>query len=260
MTAPVTSPLPAADCREAVVDTPTRVAVITGGSRGLGLAFAYALARAGYVPLLIARSQTALDAAVAALRAHQPATHGFCADVRDDAALARVAHSVQQQYSGIDLLVNNAGVVFPGEFLRQNVADLHAQLETNLWGSIVTTRILGPLVRRGGAMLFVASGFGLIGVAGYAAYCASKAGLLSFADALAHELRPRNVRIHVALPADIDTPGFRDELRQAPAWLWRARTRNGARRGCCRRTYFDGMPARTCAHLSTVAGPHVGLV
>jgi len=229
MTASATSPLPAAGCRDAAADTAARVALITGGSRGLGLALAHALARDGCVPLLIARSQTALDVAVAALRTHQPATRGFCADVRDDAALAAIARTVRQQYSGIDLLVNNAGVVFPGEFLRQNLADVHAQLETNLWGSIAATRILGPLVRSGGAILFVSSGFGLIGVAGYAAYCASKAGLLSFADALARELRPRNVRVHVALPADIDTPGFRDELRQAPAWLRRARARGAAR-------------------------------
>lgn len=203
-----------------------RVALITGGSSGLGLAMARRLAVQGYTPVILARNPDRLDAAVASLKQTDKAACGFACDVTRFEALTGVADTVRSRFSTIHFLILNAGVVHVN--LLEDVAcidDLRADIETDLWGVVLSARVLTPLVAPLGRVLCISSGFGLMGAAGYAAYCAAKAGVVNFAAALRRELLHRRITVYVACPSDIDTPQFQAEQAAMPSWMRRAPVR-----------------------------------
>lgn len=198
----------------------TKYAVITGGSSGLGLAFARKLAAEGYVPVLVARRQQVLDDAVAALARGGYTALAFAGDVVSPQSLTSVAERVKQQCGAVDLLVLNAGAVTVK--LLADYTDwqeLRNDIDVDLWGTILSARLFVPLLRRGSRIIMISSALGLLGAAGYTTYCAAKAGVINFAEALRRELLAVGITVHVACPADIDTPQYAAEQKSMPAWM-----------------------------------------
>lgn len=197
-----------------------RYAVITGGSSGLGLAFARRLAGQGYVPVLVARRQQMLDDAVAMLARDGHTALAFAGDVASAESITLVADRVKQQCGSVDLLVLNAGSVTVK--LLADYTDwqeLRNDIDVDLWGTIVSARLFVPLLRRGSRIIMISSALGLLGAAGYTTYCAAKAGVINFAEALRRELLAAGITVHVACPADIDTPQYAAEQKSMPAWM-----------------------------------------
>ena len=201
-------------------DSITKTALITGGSSGLGLALARNLGRRGYRLLSLARDCARLDRAVEQLQAEGFTATGFRGDITREEQLRQIRSGLEAQALQLDCLVLNAGVVSP-KLLQDfpDTAALRHDLEINLWGTILCAYIFLPLVKPGGRILVVSSAFGLMGPAAYAVYAASKAGLINFAESLRRELLGRRITVHVACPADIDTPQLHREHQELPDWF-----------------------------------------
>jgi short-subunit dehydrogenase len=197
------------------------VALVTGGSSGIGAATARALAQAGARPLIAGR-----DAGRLAEVARQTGGTALAADLATPDGPAELAEAAQRAAGpdGIDLLINNAGIGWAGP-IGQLTAERTAQLiAVNLTAPIELTRLLVPemTARRRGHIVFVSSIAGATAVRGEAVYSAAKAGLGYFAESLDHELAGTGVRTSLIVPGVIDTPFFEhrglpyDRRRPAP--------------------------------------------
>lgn len=187
------------------------VALVTGGSSGIGAATARALAAAGVRPLIAGRDAGRLDAVAqetggAALQADLAAEDG--PDTLAAAALAEAGH--------IDLLINNAGIGWSGPISELPAAKVDELIAVNLTAPIQLTRLLAPGMakRRRGRIVFVSSIAGVTGVRDEAVYAATKAGLTCFAESISYELAEHGVGVSVIFPGPIDTPFF--ERRGTP--------------------------------------------
>jgi 3-oxoacyl-[acyl-carrier protein] reductase len=184
------------------------VAIVTGGSKGIGLAIARALADRGGQVTITARSEAELRKAAAAIGAGDR-VHAMRADVREPADAERLVAETVRRFGGLDVLVNNAGV---GRFVsvaEMSVDDWRTVIETNLSGVFYCTRAALPELRRrgGGYVINISSLAGKNAFAGGAAYCASKGGLDQFSEALMQEVRHDNIRVSYVMPGSVAT-GF----------------------------------------------------
>ena len=203
--------------------TGKKYALITGGSSGLGFAIARRLLEKGYTPILIARGKEKLDAAVDALAKMGNGAYGFQGDITCSNDLTIVAEFVRDKFGSLDFLVLNAGVVSVSLLADYNDFDkMKEDIEIDLWGTILAARVFMPLLKTQSRILMTSSGFGLIGAAGYSTYCAAKAGIVNFAEALRRELLYRKISVYVACPADIDTPQYEQERKSMPEWMLKA--------------------------------------
>ena len=202
-----------------------KCAVITGGSSGLGFAITGNLAKQGYTPVIIARRKNKLDEAVASLKKAGFEAYGFAGNISEPAAMTGIAELVRTQFGSVDFLVLNAGVVTVNLLSDYtDYAKLKEDIEIDLWGTIVSTKVFTPLMKPGSRILMISSAFGLMGAAGYSTYCAAKAGVINFAQSIRRELLCKNIAVHVACPADIDTPQYAGEPAAMPAWMKEAAT------------------------------------
>lgn len=197
-----------------------KVALITGASSGLGLEMAKQLAAEGYAVILLARGQERLTAAVEQIRDFGGTAVGFSCDVTDEAKLIAVRDEVKAVYSSLDYLIINAGAVnckLVKDF--REASDLKRDLEVNLWGTVLTAYLFMSMLATGSHILMISSGYGLAGPAGYGTYAAAKAGIIAFSGVLRQELKGSQISVHVACPGDIDTPQYRQEQADMPAWM-----------------------------------------
>ncbi len=197
-----------------------KVAVITGGSSGLGYALAEILGKQGYSIVIMARNQEKITQAVAALTALSITAKGISCDITDESALQKAFNQIKDEYKQIDYLILNAGVVTTKLLSEyKNTAEIKQDLEIDLWGTILSAYQFLPLLQSGSKLLMISSGFGLMGAAGYSMYCAAKAGIVNFGEALRRELLSKNINVYTACPGDMDTPQFHNEVKNAPAWM-----------------------------------------
>jgi NAD(P)-dependent dehydrogenase (short-subunit alcohol dehydrogenase family) len=191
-----------------------RVALVTGGSRGIGRAIAGALLDAGASVVVTGRTQSHLDEAVAGFSksGHGDRVRAAPADVSKAADAARAVAAASEAFGGLDILVNNAGV---GAFA--NVADM----EIERWDQVIGTNLSGvffcchaaiPVLRSrgGGWIINISSLAGSNPFVTGAAYCASKAGLNAFSEALMLELRYDNIKVSYVQPGSVATAFGRD--------------------------------------------------
>ncbi len=182
-----------------------RVAFVTGGSRGIGLAVSRTLAEAGARIAVIGRGGDRAREAAASLPGadHQ----GFSCDVADPGAVGEAVAQVESGMGEISILVNNAGLTRDNLLLRMKDEEWDRVLEVNLKGAFHTARSIarGMMKRRDGAIVNVSSVVGLTGNAGQSNYAASKAGLIGFTKSVARELASRNVRCNAVAPGYIRT-------------------------------------------------------
>ena len=182
------------------------VALVTGGSSGIGAATARMLAAAGARPLVTGRDRQRL-ARVAA----QTGGVALIADLADpDGAAELAGAALRAAPGGIDVLINNAGIGWAGRFCDLPAATEERLVTVNLVAPLRLTRLLTPpMTERGrGHVVFVSSIAGATGVRGEAAYAATKAGVRYFAESIRYELRGSGAGVSVVIPGVIDTPFF----------------------------------------------------
>lgn len=178
-------------------------AVVVGGTHGMGLAVAEALAAGGAEVLITGRNEKNLAEARQKLNGGVHVVHSDIADMADIAVLGA---EVGQKLGEIDFLHVNAGVSELEPYDAVTEASFDRQFGVNTKGAFFATQRLIPLIREGGAIVFTSSIAEDSGTAGMAVYSGSKAALRAFAKVLAAELLPRNIRVNVVSPGFIDTP------------------------------------------------------
>ena len=183
------------------------VALVTGGTKGIGLGIARAIVVAGGRVMITGRDEASVTAAVQALDPLGKAAAGRAADVRDRAAMDRVVADTVKQFGTLNVLVNNAGV---GAFT--DVASMTDEawarvIDTNLTGVFYCTRAAIPVLKKagGGWIINIASLAGRNYFPNGAAYCASKAGLVAFSESLMQEVRFDDIRVTVIMPGSVAT-------------------------------------------------------
>jgi 3-oxoacyl-[acyl-carrier protein] reductase len=182
--------------------TEKRVAIVTGGSRGIGAAIVRRLAADGLHVVAVARNLEKLQAVCAEATAAGGAAEPVVCDIADPKALAAAVEAVAERLGRIDVLVNNAGITKDGLILRMEDADFDAVIDTNLKSAFVAIRAAArPMMRaKGGRIINISSVSGVAGNAGQANYAASKAGLIGLSKSVAKELAGKNITCNVVAP------------------------------------------------------------
>ena len=181
-----------------------KVAVVTGGNRGIGRGIAQALANDGYTVALSSRDSAAAKQAAADI-GH--GARGYACDVRQHEQVAALFAAVELELGGVDVLVNNAGVGLFAPVTEMSLEDWHAVIETNVNGVFYCTRQAIPrMARRGGGYIFnVSSLAGRNAFPGAAAYCASKHAVNGFSEVLFQEVREHGIRVTYLMPGSVAT-------------------------------------------------------
>ncbi len=184
-----------------------KVAVITGGSKGIGKATAEALAREGCRLVLTARHEDELKKAAREISRMDVKVLTFKADVRKWKEVESLAAKVQEKVGAPQILINNAGIGRFGEVATMKEEDFRATLETNLFGVFYCCKAFlpGMIQMREGHIVNISSLAGKNSFPGGAAYCASKHGLISFAECLMLEVRHHNIKVSTICPGTVQT-------------------------------------------------------
>jgi 3-oxoacyl-[acyl-carrier protein] reductase len=183
-----------------------QVAIVTGGSRGIGKAIAIRLAAAGAKVLInYARNAEAAEATKAEIELAGGVAWLMQGDVADPATADALIKSAIDTYGRLDVLVNNAGITRDGLIMRMKDDDWHTVLQTDLSSAFYLIRAASkPMMKaRAGRIINITSVVGLIGNAGQANYAAAKAGLVGLTKAVAKELSSRNVLVNAVAPGFI---------------------------------------------------------
>ncbi len=183
-------------------DLTGRVALVTGGSKGLGRTISDALARAGADVAIASRTQTELDSTAAALQAHGRRVAAVRADVTDEASVRRMAEQVVDHFGQIDILVNNAGIGDTQALVDMDAAHWDQVMQVNLRGPMLCCKHVGPhMIQRGSGKVINVASVMATHVARYmSAYCASKAAIVQFTRAVALEWIRHNIQVNALCP------------------------------------------------------------
>ena len=186
----------------------SKVALITGGNRGIGLAIAEKFKKDGFQVVVTHRSGSA------------PAgIEGVTMDVADTESVNAAVASVEAKYGKIDVLVANAGITKDGLVMRMSDADFDSVIDTNLNGAFRVARACtrGMMKQKSGRIIFIGSVVGMLGSAGQVNYAATKSGLIGMARSFARELGSRGITANVVAPGFVETDMTEvlDEKRKA---------------------------------------------
>lgn len=196
-----------------MLDLNGKIALITGGAGGLGLATARALGREGMIVALWDNNGERIESAIENLTANGVTAKGWVVDVTDPTAVRATATKVEAELGPVFLLDNNAGVHSPGDFLQSTDHDNQRQIAVNLNSYLYCSQafIPGMIARGEGHVVMIASAAGLLGVPGMAVYSATKHAVVGFAESLRLELCRGGVaavNITIVCPSFIDTGMF----------------------------------------------------
>jgi len=204
------------------VERSGRIALVTGGSRGIGRAVALRLARdCATVVVNYLSSETAAQDVVDRVRADGGQAMALRADVSVVAEAEAMVEKVVAEFGALDILVNNAGITRDGLLLRMGEQEWDTVLDTNLKSAYACTRaaLRSMMRRRWGRVISISSVAGLMGNAGQANYSASKAGLIGFTRAVAREVASRNITVNAVAPGYIETDIWRGVSETAKSAL-----------------------------------------
>ena len=184
-----------------------KVALITGASRGIGLAIAASLAGMGARLSLCARDAKRLEQAATELRRDGANVLAVPADVRNTSEIAGLVRKTEESFGPVEILVNNAGIGYFAPIQETSEANWDDVLDTNLKAVFLLIKAVAPgmIARRGGHIVNIASLAGKNSFTGGGIYCASKWGLLGLTGCLAEDLRPFGIRVSAVCPGSVAT-------------------------------------------------------
>jgi NAD(P)-dependent dehydrogenase (short-subunit alcohol dehydrogenase family) len=192
-----------------------KVAIITGGSSGIGLATAIRFAQEGAKLIIAARDPERGRLAVEQIAAAGGQAIFTSCDVRRSEDCQVAVRSALEAFGRVDILFNNAGVIYVNRTVENTSEDeLSATMEINVTGTFLMSKYAVPHISEtgGGAIINNASVFGLVGGSGVAAYCAAKGAVIGLTKAMAIDHAAQNIRVNCICPGSVDTPLLRDEM------------------------------------------------
>jgi len=201
---------------------PGKIALITGGSSGIGKAIACGLVERGMDVWLLAQHKEGLDAARVEVESHRknPAQkiYTYSVDVSQLDQVHTAINQVSTTSGTPDLLVNSAGVTHPGYVEKLDTHIFNWMMEVNYFGTVYTIKEVLPamLDRKSGHILNISSGSGILATFGYTAYAPSKFAVYGFSEALRQEIKLRGIGVSVLFPNDTDTPQLTYENQFKP--------------------------------------------
>jgi 3-oxoacyl-[acyl-carrier protein] reductase len=188
-----------------------RVAIVTGGSRGIGRAVAERLAADGQaVVVAYASNRTEADAAVAAISSSGGQAIAVRVDVGDEEAVAALYAAAEERFGGVDVVVNAAGIMLLSPLASLDVDDLDRMYRTNIRGAFLVTREAVRRVRPGGAIINFSTSVTRLSLPTYSAYAASKAAMEALSPIIAKELKGRDITANTVAPGPTATALFLD--------------------------------------------------
>ena len=201
-----------------------KVAVVTGGTKGIGRGIAEALARSGVNVCISARKAEDIEETVAALRdLGEARVIGFTCNVRDHAQVKSLFEHTTAEFGRLDILINNAGIGIFGSVEKTSPEDFRAVLETNVFGVFYCCHEAIPLMkeRGGGYIINISSLAGTNAHPQMAAYNASKFGLNGFSEALMQEVRHDGIKVSYIMPGSVNTEFGGDSPSAEKSWQLR---------------------------------------
>lgn len=197
-----------------------KIAVVTGGTKGIGFSIAEKLLKSGAKVFVCARDKFDLKRALEKLSAHGQVDGEIC-DVRSEAQVRMMFDECVRIFGGVDILINNAGVGFIGKTVEEmSPDDFRQTLETNLFGVFYTCHHAVPLMktRGGGYIINISSLAGQNAHPKMAAYNASKFGLNGFTEALMQEVRQDDIKVSLICPGSVNTEFGNEEISDEKSW------------------------------------------
>lgn len=185
-----------------------KIALVTGGSRGIGRAVAIELAKEGAtVAINYAGNKAAAEEVQSIITEMGGKAIIIQADVSDEKSATQMVEEVIAQLGGVDILVNNAGITRDGLFIRMKEEDWNAVINTNLTGIFNCTKVAAKYMmkKRSGRIINMSSVSGIMGNAGQTNYAAAKAGVIGFTKSLAREMASRGITVNAVAPGFIAT-------------------------------------------------------
>lgn len=192
-----------------------KVALVTGAGQGIGSAIAQTLSQAGAEVWLAGRDRTKLENAAASC----PNSHALPLDVTDESEIKSAMSTIRKTSGGLDILINNAGIMTPAMIATTRLSSLDEMLRSNVSGAFMCAQLATRLMtnRKGGAILNITSIMGTRGAPGFSAYGATKAALVGMTLAMSKELAPLQIRVNALAPGFIETAltaGIEGKARQ----------------------------------------------
>lgn len=197
-----------------------KIAFITGGSSGIGLAVAKALAKEGCTVVVFAREKTKLKQATDEIKSvanTKTIIKYYTVDTTDNIAVKFCLDMAVRENGIPDILINCVGIAQPNYFENISFESFDKTIKTNLYSTWSVVHTLLPYLKiKGGQIVNTSSIAGFLGVFGYTDYCMSKFGIIGFSEALRSELKQHHIKVQVLCPPDTDTPGFEAENKNKP--------------------------------------------
>jgi len=193
-----------------------KIAIVTGASRGVGKAIAFAFAREGANVAVTGVRSPAEDTAKA-IKDLGGASLSFRLDVRDNEMVDKMISQILDEFKKIDILVNNAGAFIVAQVIEMNEDEWNYIMDVNAKGVFLCSKAVAKVMisqNAGGKIINISSTAGLVGHKGYSAYCASKRAILAFTESLAKELAPYRINVNAICPGDVETDMLTDEIRK----------------------------------------------
>ncbi|MFN2493178.1 MAG: SDR family oxidoreductase [Pyrinomonadaceae bacterium] len=203
------------------MDLKGKVAIVTGGSKGIGRGIAESLVREGVIVCITARSRSEIDEATRDLIAMgQVGVRGVIADVRNYEQVKALFDLTATEFGGVDILINNAGIGIFQSVEEMPVDDFRAVLETNLFGVFYCCHEAIPIMKKrgGGYIINISSLAGINAHPLMAAYNASKFGLNGFSEALMQEVRHHGIKVSYIMPGSVNTEFGGDSPGDEKSW------------------------------------------
>lgn len=188
-----------------------KVAVVTGGSKGIGYSIAERFAKEGAKVIICSRNESELSSA-----ASQLGCDYYTLDVSNSQDISSMVSWISENYSVLDILVNSAGAVRYGGIVETSEEDWDFQISTNLTGTFLMCNKLVPIMNEGGSVLNISSTLGLRAMEGAVAYCAAKGGVVNLTKAIALDLVDK-IRVNCLCPGVVETPMVKQRIDSGQA-------------------------------------------